>query len=157
MDDPAYYEFQNEERDAVVADVGSGGLAALLQARAESGVPVSAVLGIFTLQPDAIFTTEGSGINSLKDLEGKKVGVRAYSVTTGVWTRQVLIDELGYRVVMKLPKDKALGETLAGMHEAAVTVLVALVALHALAALYHHYFKRDTILMRMLPWLRRPT
>ena len=27
------------------------------------------------------------------DLEGRKVGVRAYSVTTGVWTRAVLIDE----------------------------------------------------------------
>ena len=30
-----------------------------------------------------------------KDLEGKKVGVRAYSVTTGVWTRGVLISEYG--------------------------------------------------------------
>jgi 4,5-dihydroxyphthalate decarboxylase len=30
-----------------------------------------------------------------KDLEGKSVGVRAYSVTTGAWTRQVLIDEFG--------------------------------------------------------------
>lgn len=30
-----------------------------------------------------------------KDLEGKQVGVRAYSVTTGVWNRQVLIDEFG--------------------------------------------------------------
>jgi 4,5-dihydroxyphthalate decarboxylase len=40
------------------------------------------------VRPDA-------GINSPKDLEGKKVGVRAYSVTTGVWTRQVLIDEFG--------------------------------------------------------------
>ena len=30
-----------------------------------------------------------------KDLEGKKVGVRAYSVTTGVWTRGILIDEYG--------------------------------------------------------------
>ncbi|MFG6440371.1 ABC transporter substrate-binding protein [Roseateles sp. LKC17W] len=40
------------------------------------------------VRPDA-------GINSPKDLEGKKVGVRAYSVTTGVWTRQVLIDEYG--------------------------------------------------------------
>ncbi|WP_206955395.1 PhnD/SsuA/transferrin family substrate-binding protein [Trinickia acidisoli] len=37
----------------------------------------------------------GAGIRSPKDLEGKKVGVRAYSVTTGVWTRQVLIDEFG--------------------------------------------------------------
>lgn len=40
------------------------------------------------VRPDA-------GIHSPKDLEGKKVGVRAYSVTTGVWTRQVLIDEYG--------------------------------------------------------------
>lgn len=30
-----------------------------------------------------------------KDLEGKKVGVRAYSVTTGVWTRGILMDEFG--------------------------------------------------------------
>lgn len=40
------------------------------------------------VRPDA-------GIETPKDLEGKKVGVRAYSVTTGVWTRQVLIDEFG--------------------------------------------------------------
>jgi 4,5-dihydroxyphthalate decarboxylase len=36
-----------------------------------------------------------SGIRTPKDLEGKKVGVRAYSVTTGVWTRGILIDEYG--------------------------------------------------------------
>ena len=30
-----------------------------------------------------------SGIKHPKDLEGKKVGVRAYSVTTGVWTRGI--------------------------------------------------------------------
>ena len=36
-----------------------------------------------------------SGIRNPKDLEGKKVGVRAYSVTTGVWTRGILIDEFG--------------------------------------------------------------
>ena len=40
------------------------------------------------VRPDA-------GIKTPKDLEGKKVGVRAYSVTTGAWTRQVLIDEFG--------------------------------------------------------------
>jgi 4,5-dihydroxyphthalate decarboxylase len=36
-----------------------------------------------------------SGIRGPKDLEGRKVGVRAYSVTTGVWTRGILIDEYG--------------------------------------------------------------
>jgi len=40
------------------------------------------------VRPDA-------GITAPKDLEGKKVGVRAYSVTTGVWTRAILIDEFG--------------------------------------------------------------
>lgn len=40
------------------------------------------------VRPDA-------GIEKPRDLEGKKVGVRAYSVTTGVWTRGILVDEYG--------------------------------------------------------------
>lgn len=40
------------------------------------------------VRPDA-------GIKEPKDLEGRKVGVRAYSVTTGAWTRQALIDDFG--------------------------------------------------------------
>jgi len=36
-----------------------------------------------------------SGIKAPKDLEGKSVGVRAYSVTTGVWTRGILQNEYG--------------------------------------------------------------
>ena len=40
------------------------------------------------VRPDA-------GIRHPMDLEGRKVGVRAYSVTTGVWTRGILIDEYG--------------------------------------------------------------
>ncbi len=36
-----------------------------------------------------------SGIKTPKDLEGRKVGVRAYSVTTGAWTRGIFIDEYG--------------------------------------------------------------
>jgi len=44
--------------------------------------------GGLLVRPDA-------GIKKPKDLEGRKVGVRAYSVTTGVWTRGILIDEYG--------------------------------------------------------------
>jgi 4,5-dihydroxyphthalate decarboxylase len=44
--------------------------------------------GGFVVRPD-------SGIRVPKDLEGKKVGVRAYSVTTGVWTRGIFINEYG--------------------------------------------------------------
>ena len=36
-----------------------------------------------------------SGVQAPKDLEGKKVGVRAYTVTTGVWTRGILATEYG--------------------------------------------------------------
>ena len=42
----------------------------------------------FVVRPD-------SGIKTPKDLEGKKVGVRAYSVTTGVWTRGIFSNEYG--------------------------------------------------------------
>ncbi len=44
--------------------------------------------GGFAVRPDA-------NIRTPKDLEGKKVGVRAYSVTTGVWTRGIFVNEYG--------------------------------------------------------------
>lgn len=67
------------------ADVGSGGLAALLQARAETGVPVKALLGVFTMQPDAIFTAEGSSIKSLSDLGGKKIATATFTSSNVIW------------------------------------------------------------------------
>jgi len=42
-----------------------------------------------------LLVREDAGIEGPKDLEGKKVGVRAYSVTTGVWTRGILMNEYG--------------------------------------------------------------
>ena len=68
-----------------VADVGSGGLAALLQAKSETGVPVTAVLGVFTVQPDSIFTADGSGINTLKDVEGKKIATATFTSSNVIW------------------------------------------------------------------------
>jgi 4,5-dihydroxyphthalate decarboxylase len=38
---------------------------------------------------------EDAGIRRPKDLEGKKVGVRAYSVSTGIWTRGILANDYG--------------------------------------------------------------
>jgi len=67
------------------ADLGTGGLAALLQARAENPVPVKAVMSIYTLQPDAIFTTEGSGISSLKDVAGKTIATATFSSSNVAW------------------------------------------------------------------------
>jgi 4,5-dihydroxyphthalate decarboxylase len=44
--------------------------------------------GGFVVRPD-------SGIKVPKELEGRQVGVRAYSVTTGVWTRGIFVNEYG--------------------------------------------------------------
>ena len=38
---------------------------------------------------------DDAGIRGPKDLEGKRAGVRAYSVTTGIWTRGIMTNEYG--------------------------------------------------------------
>ncbi|MAQ44999.1 MAG: sulfonate/nitrate transporter [Confluentimicrobium sp.] len=67
------------------ADVGSGGLAALLQAVATEDVPVKAVLSVYTIQPDSIFTTEDSGIDSIADLVDKNLATATFSSSNVVW------------------------------------------------------------------------
>lgn len=61
--------------------------------------------------------------------------------------------------VLPLPdlvgKDKAVAEIFKELHEGSVNLLVTLVALHAAAALYHHHVRRDGVLARMAPWLRK--
>lgn len=42
-----------------------------------------------------ILVHKNSGITAPKDLEGRKVGVRSYTLTPGVWTRAVLSHEYG--------------------------------------------------------------
>lgn len=52
-------------------------------------------------------------------------------------------------------KDHDLHELAEDLHELGFWILVALVAGHVLAALYHHVFLGDGTLHRMLPWRRR--
>jgi len=51
--------------------------------------------------------------------------------------------------------DRALGETMKVVHLSLAVALLVLVAIHALAALYHHLVLRDDVLRRMLPWPTR--
>jgi len=52
-----------------------------------------------------------------------------------------------------VPRDKALGdELLKPAHEIVSYLLAAIVVLHVAAALKHHYFARDGLLLRMWPW-----
>lgn len=50
-----------------------------------------------------------------------------------------------------MAENKALGKELKEIHEVVGTLGYYLIGLHALAALYHHYVKRDNTLVRMLP------
>lgn len=67
------------------ADVGFGGISALMMAAAESGVPVKAVMSLYSKQPDSLFTTQGSGISSLKDVVGKTVATSTFSSSNALW------------------------------------------------------------------------
>jgi cytochrome b561 len=53
-----------------------------------------------------------------------------------------------------LEKDKALGETLALIHQWLNYSMAGLVLAHAGAALKHHFIDRDGVLPRMLPFLK---
>lgn len=63
----------------------------------EAGIPITA-LPVFLMRRfhhGDIVCRPGSGISAPKDLEGRKVGVRAYTVSTGVWARGILQHEYG--------------------------------------------------------------
>ncbi len=49
------------------------------------------------------------------------------------------------------PSNPDLGKYLVGVHGTAVTILLVLAAVHASAALLHHYLWKDGVLRRMLP------
>jgi cytochrome b561 len=51
--------------------------------------------------------------------------------------------------------DRALGESMKVVHLSLAVLLLALVSIHVLAALYHHFVLRDDVLRRMLPWRAR--
>jgi 4,5-dihydroxyphthalate decarboxylase len=61
------------------------------------GAPFKALPVFFNrrFHHEGLLVRPGAGIREPKDLEGRKVGVRAYSVTTGVWTRGILQNEYG--------------------------------------------------------------
>lgn len=50
-----------------------------------------------------------------------------------------------------IPQDKALVAASFDMHSVLAITIICLVSLHALAAFYHHFVKKDDVLKRMLP------
>jgi cytochrome b561 len=56
-----------------------------------------------------------------------------------------------WQVPAILPRDKWLADLLAGAHYIGAYGLLGLIALHALAALFHRFVLRDSVLQRMFP------
>jgi NitT/TauT family transport system substrate-binding protein len=65
--------------------MGTGGLGALMTAKAQGEVPVKAVMSIYTDQPDAIFAVAGSGIATIRDVAGKTVATAPFSSSNVTW------------------------------------------------------------------------
>ena len=63
----------------------------------ERGAPITALPIPMTrrFRHAGVVRREGSDIQEPRDLEGKRVGIRAYTVTAGTWTRGVLAEEYG--------------------------------------------------------------
>jgi len=61
---------------------------------------------------------------------------------------------VGFFGLVTLPplvdEDEDLGDSFAAYHEAGAWLLLAMVGLHAAAALFHHFVRRDTVLLDML-------
>ena len=77
-------------------DVSEMALSTYLCARAH-GIPITAlpVFLVRALHHGSIVYNVKSGIRAPADIQGRRVGVRAYTVTTGVWTRGILQSQYG--------------------------------------------------------------
>ena len=67
------------------ADFATGGIGALMEAAAQTPVPVKAILSVYTKQPDALFVVQGSPIHSLKDVVGHSVATATFSSSNTIW------------------------------------------------------------------------
>lgn len=61
------------------SDIGSADIGALMAAKAQDDVPVSAVYPLFTQAPHAFFVLESSDIHSIGDIKGKTVATSPFT------------------------------------------------------------------------------
>ncbi len=57
------------------AEFGISDLGSMMTARQRAGAPVKAISSLYTYSPHSFFVLESSGINSIKDLAGKRLGI----------------------------------------------------------------------------------
>jgi len=123
-------------------------------------------LSVFVLVWLRIAVHLGSAVPRIEPAPPKWQQVSAKLVHAALYMLMVGLPIVGWLILsargrpipffgMQLPaligESRALGRVFKEMHEIAGTVGYLLVALHAAAALFHHYVARDNTLRRMLP------
>lgn len=72
-----------------ISDVGICGLTALMAARANENVPVTAVMSVFNKGPHAFFTLANSGIEQISDIKGATIASSPFT-SSNLFLPQVL-------------------------------------------------------------------
>jgi cytochrome b561 len=68
------------------------------------------------------------------------------------WLRGDTLSFFGlFTIPSPVAADRTLGRSVKEIHELGANLILALAAVHAAAALWHHFVRRDGVLARMLP------
>lgn len=76
---------------AGASDIGVSDIGALMSARAQEGVGVTAVMSIFNTGPHAFYTVSGEGFDAVSDVRGKRIATSAFTASN-VFLPLVLAD-----------------------------------------------------------------
>jgi NitT/TauT family transport system substrate-binding protein len=89
------------------AQIGVTGAEAVMAGAAEGALPIKMIFSLYNKKPDDIETTTESGINSFKDLEGKKLGTTPYASSNVVWPLVAKVNGLDLSKVTSVSVDAA--------------------------------------------------
>ncbi len=77
---------------AGTSDVGSADVGALMAAKVQENVGITAIMSIFNKGPHAFFAIKGAGISKIEDVKGKKVATSPFT-SSNVFLPLVLADK----------------------------------------------------------------
>ena len=81
--------------------------------------------------------------------------IPVFGIITFIWHGRVFDFGL-FRIDPHVPSDRAIFHPTEDIHGYLAYALFALIGLHALAALWHHFVRRDQVLLRIMPGRRIP-
>ena len=131
------------------------------------GLHIAVASSVLLLAPLRVLLRLAGGVPALPATMGRAARLAAHAAHVGLYVLMLALPMSGWLTVnsagrpvslmgfIDLPtlmaKNQALHERIESLHVALAWVLAALVVLHVLAALKHHFIDHDDVLLRMLP------